>query len=76
MLVVGGGVGASARELAKHPTVEEIHLCEIDKVGRAHIASCICCGIHCWLHVNSLIPRPFRKGLGTRLACEMKYLIL
>ncbi len=32
MLVVGGGIGASARELVKHPMVEEIHLCEIDKV--------------------------------------------
>ena len=32
VLVVGGGTGGVARELAKHSCVEEIHLCEIDEV--------------------------------------------
>ena len=31
--MVGGGDGGVLREVAKHPTVEEIHLCEIDKVA-------------------------------------------
>jgi len=30
---VGGGDGGVLREVAKHPTVEEIHLCEIDEVS-------------------------------------------
>ncbi len=32
VLVVGGGDGGVLREVAKHSTVEEIHLCEIDEV--------------------------------------------
>ena len=32
VLVVGGGDGGMLREIAKHPTVETIHLCEIDEV--------------------------------------------
>ena len=32
VLIVGGGDGGVAREVAKHPEVEEIHLCEIDEV--------------------------------------------
>ena len=32
VLVVGGGDGGVVREVAKHICVEEIHLCEIDKV--------------------------------------------
>ena len=32
VLVVGGGTGGVAREVAKHSCVEEIHLCEIDEV--------------------------------------------
>lgn len=32
VLVVGGGDGGVLREIAKHPQVEEIHLCEIDEV--------------------------------------------
>ncbi|XP_064385005.1 uncharacterized protein LOC135333909 isoform X2 [Halichondria panicea] len=31
VLVVGGGDGGVLREVAKHSTVEEIHLCEIDE---------------------------------------------
>lgn len=32
VLVVGGGDGGVLREIAKHPGVEEIHLCEIDEM--------------------------------------------
>eukprot|EP01122_Echinamoeba_exundans_P014134 TRINITY_DN6343_c0_g1_i1.p1 TRINITY_DN6343_c0_g1~~TRINITY_DN6343_c0_g1_i1.p1 ORF type:complete len:289 (+),score=87.10 TRINITY_DN6343_c0_g1_i1:29-895(+) len=32
VLVVGGGDGGVLREIAKHPGIEEIHLCEIDKM--------------------------------------------
>jgi spermidine synthase len=32
VLVVGGGDGGVLREIAKHPGIQEIHLCEIDKV--------------------------------------------
>ena len=35
VLVVGGGTGGMAREVAKHSCVEEIHLCEIDEVRDA-----------------------------------------
>ncbi|MBN2122993.1 MAG: polyamine aminopropyltransferase [Deltaproteobacteria bacterium] len=31
VLVIGGGDGGAVREIAKHPEVEEIHLCEIDE---------------------------------------------
>ena len=31
--MVGGGDGGVLRELGKHPTVEELHICEIDKVS-------------------------------------------
>lgn len=30
ILIVGGGDGGVAREVVKHPTVEEVHLVEID----------------------------------------------
>ncbi len=30
---MGGGDGGVLREVAKHPMVEEIHLCEIDEVS-------------------------------------------
>ena len=30
--MVGGGDGGVLREVGKHPTVEEIHICEIDEV--------------------------------------------
>ena len=33
MLVVGGGDGGVLREVAKHKTVDEIHICEIDEVS-------------------------------------------
>ena len=33
VLVVGGGDGGVLREVAKHKTVEEIHICEIDEVS-------------------------------------------
>lgn len=32
VLVVGGGDGGVLREIAKHPGIEEIHICEIDEV--------------------------------------------
>ena len=35
VLVVGGGDGGVLREVAKHSTVEEIHICEIDEVSSA-----------------------------------------
>ena len=35
VLVVGGGDGGVLREVAKHSTVEEIHICEIDEVRSA-----------------------------------------
>ncbi|NYZ77470.1 polyamine aminopropyltransferase, partial [Candidatus Micrarchaeota archaeon] len=31
VLIIGGGDGGVAREVAKHPGVEEIHVCEIDE---------------------------------------------
>ena len=31
VLVIGGGDGGSVREALKHPSVEEVHLCEIDR---------------------------------------------
>jgi spermidine synthase len=31
VLIIGGGDGGSVREALKHPTVEEVHLCEIDE---------------------------------------------
>ena len=34
MLVVGGGDGGVLREVGKHPMVQEIHICEIDKVNK------------------------------------------
>ena len=34
MLIIGGGDGGVAREVAKHPLVEKIDLCEIDEVTR------------------------------------------
>ena len=33
VLVVGGGDGGVLREVAKHKTVEDIHICEIDEVS-------------------------------------------
>lgn len=32
VLVIGGGDGGVLREIAKHPGVEEIHICEIDQM--------------------------------------------
>ncbi|MCX7760704.1 MAG: polyamine aminopropyltransferase [Hydrogenothermaceae bacterium] len=32
VLVIGGGDGGTVREVLKHSTVEEVHLCEIDKM--------------------------------------------
>ncbi|MEZ0324037.1 MAG: polyamine aminopropyltransferase [Hydrogenothermaceae bacterium] len=32
VLVIGGGDGGTVREVLKHPTVEEVHLCEIDRM--------------------------------------------
>ena len=34
VLVVGGGDGGTVREVAKHPSVERIDMCEIDEVGK------------------------------------------
>ncbi|GBF40389.1 polyamine aminopropyltransferase [Leptospira johnsonii] len=31
VLVIGGGDGGTVREILKHPSVKEVHLCEIDK---------------------------------------------
>lgn len=31
VLIIGGGDGGAAREALKHPSVEEVHLCEIDQ---------------------------------------------
>ncbi len=31
VLIIGGGDGGVLREVAKHPSVTEIHMCEIDK---------------------------------------------
>ena len=38
VLIIGGGDGGVAREVAKHPLVEKIDLCEIDEV-----TGCILC---------------------------------
>ena len=41
VLVIGGGDGGSVREIVKHKTVKEVHLCEIDKavveVSKKHL---------------------------------------
>jgi spermidine synthase len=37
VLVVGGGDGGVVREVLRHPSVEEVHLCEIDSV--LHLSS-------------------------------------
>ena len=43
VLVVGGGDGGVLREVAKHPMVEEIHHCEIDKVALLlRYVVCVC----------------------------------
>jgi len=43
ILIIGGGDGGSAREVLKHPEVEEIHVCEIDeeviKICRKYLPS-------------------------------------
>ena len=31
VLIIGGGDGGVLREVAKHPSVETIHMCEIDR---------------------------------------------
>lgn len=31
VLIIGGGDGGLAREVLKHPTVKEVHMCEIDR---------------------------------------------
>ncbi len=31
VLIIGGGDGGVLREVAKHPSVTEIHMCEIDR---------------------------------------------
>jgi len=31
VLIIGGGDGGTAREVLKHPSVEEVHICEIDE---------------------------------------------
>ena len=36
VLCVGGGDGGLAREVSKHATVKEIHICEIDEVSTAY----------------------------------------
>ncbi len=33
VLIIGGGDGGVAREVAKHPLVKEVTQCEIDEVG-------------------------------------------
>lgn len=42
VLIVGGGDGGIIREVAKHESVEEIVICEIDKVRRP---VCLWCGV-------------------------------
>lgn len=37
-LVIGGGDGGVLRELAKHDTLEEIVICELDKVSQGSCA--------------------------------------
>lgn len=32
VLVIGGGDGGTVREVLKHPSIKEVHLCEIDKM--------------------------------------------
>ncbi|MBU0532718.1 polyamine aminopropyltransferase [Candidatus Micrarchaeota archaeon] len=43
VLVIGGGDGGIIREIARHPGVEEIHLCELDEkvieVSKKHLPS-------------------------------------
>ena len=37
VLIVGGGDGGVLREVAKHSSVEEIHMCEIDQQVKKNI---------------------------------------
>ena len=40
---MGGGDGGVLREVAKHPMVQEIHLCEIDEVsGKVYLLGLGC----------------------------------
>ena len=41
--MVGGGDGGTLREVAKHSCVEEIHICELDKVC---MCMCVCVYMH------------------------------
>ncbi|WP_297890421.1 spermidine synthase [Sulfurihydrogenibium sp.] len=45
-MVIGGGDGGTVREVLKHPSVKEVHLCEIDedviKVSKEYLPSISC----------------------------------
>lgn len=36
VLIIGGGDGGVAREVVRHPLVEEVVQCEIDEVRKCH----------------------------------------
>lgn len=40
VLIIGGGDGGVLREVAKHPSVTEIHMCEIDQQVNYHPKDC------------------------------------
>lgn len=58
VLIIGGGDGGAAREVLKHPSVEEVHLCEIDeaviRVSKEYFPKLACSFDHpkMYLHVQ------------------------
>jgi len=42
VLIVGGGDGGVLREVAKHPGVQQIHMCEIDQQVSPWSRACCC----------------------------------
>ena len=48
--MVGGGDGGVLREVAKHSTVEEIHICEIDEVRELRAAPLVLDSSAAFLH--------------------------
>lgn len=54
VLIVGGGDGGVLREVARHPSVEIIHMCEID--------SMVCEVIYCESYTSKLYAPCFRTS--------------
>ncbi len=55
VLIIGGGDGGSAREVLKHPSVQEVHLCDIDaeviRISKQYLPFTACSFNHPKVHV-------------------------